>query len=293
MVGITSCARTGNAANIAKIASQPILALMRPCLSLAIVVAAILSCLPALAHEFWISPEDYRVAPGAPLVAHLRNGQSFKGAPLAYFSTKTARFELIQGANTEPVKSRMGDIPALSTTAPPSSGLLVILHVTRPARVTYAEMATFQSFVAHKDLAVSAADHAARGLPESDFTESYRRFAKALVAVGDGAGADQPTGMETEFVALTNPYADHDGTVRLRLLYQGKSRGNAQVELFDKAPDGTVTTTLYRTDAQGIVTLPVTPGHSYLADAVVLRPAPPGGDIVYESLWAAMTFAVP
>ena len=253
----------------------------------------ILSCLPALAHEFWISPEDYRVAPGAPLVAHLRNGQDFKGAPLAYFNTKTARFDLIQDQNVENVQSRMGDIPALSTTAPANSGLLVILHETRPARVTYAEMTTFQSFVRHKDLSDTAADHTARGLPESGFTESYRRFAKALVAVGDGAGADHPTGMETEFVALTNPYTAQDNTIRLHLLYQDTPRANAQVELFDKAPDGTVTTTLHRTDAQGIVTLPVTPGHSYLADAVFLRPAPPGGDIAYESLWAALTFAVP
>jgi uncharacterized GH25 family protein len=187
----------------------------------------------------------------------------------------------------------MGDIPALATDAPATPGLLVILHETRPAKLTYADRATFDSFVAHKDLGAAAADHARRGLPEAGFDESYRRFAKALVAVGDGRGSDAPTGMETEFVALGNPFDLAGATMQLQLLYQGQPRPDAQVELFDKAPDGTVSTTLHRTDTQGRVALPVAAGHSYLADAVVLRATPPGSDAAYESLWAALTFAIP
>ena len=247
----------------------------------------------ATAHEFWIGPEEYQVQSGAPLVAHLRNGQNFKGVSLAYFEKQTAKFNLVTRQGATPVQPRMGDVPALDVTAP-GGGLVVVVHETRPSTLKYTDWDQFQSFAEHKDYPDIREWHTGRGLPETGFTESYRRFAKALVAVGSGDGSDDVTGMETEFVALTNPYtSDPADGFSARLYYQDKPRTNAQVEVFDKAPDGTVTTSFFRTDAAGDVTIPVTRGHRYLLDGVVLRPAPDGGTPVWESLWAALTFAVP
>ena len=48
----------------------------------------------AVAHEFWIAPEDYTVDPGAPIVADLRVGQDFEGSPQTYFPNRFARFEV-------------------------------------------------------------------------------------------------------------------------------------------------------------------------------------------------------
>jgi hypothetical protein len=81
------------------------------------------------------------------------------------------------------------------------------------------------------------------------------------------------------------------------LFYQDAPRPDAQVEVFARAPDGTVTVTLHRTDAAGEARVPVAPGHDYLFDAVVLRPSLEAGSQerapVWETLWAALTFAVP
>ena len=164
-------------------------------------------CKPAAAHEFWIDPEKYQVETGGPLVANIRNGQTFKGVGLGYFERSIARFDLIGPDGMEPVQGRMGDVPAMATTAG-ADGLWVIVHETTPSLLTYTTWEKFQAFADHKDFPDMRARHDARGLPETGFKESYTRFAKALVAVGDGAGADAATGMETEFVALTNPYTD-------------------------------------------------------------------------------------
>ncbi|MGR3564225.1 MAG: DUF4198 domain-containing protein [Heliomarina sp.] len=252
----------------------------------------LVSSFQTLAHEFWIAPEDYQVQPGAPLSANLRNGQEFKGINLPYFNRNTERFEIIREGDIEPVTSRMGNIPALETTAG-EPGLLVILHETAPATLTYEDWDTFARFIAHKDFGDIESRHTERGLPREGFREIYRRFAKALVAVGDGTGTDSVSGMETEFVALTNPYTNTDDSISVRLLYQDTPRRDAQVEVFDKAPDDTVTITYLRTDENGEVTVPLTPGHRYLLDAVVLREAPQGSEAVWESLWAALTFARP
>ncbi|MGB1390069.1 MAG: DUF4198 domain-containing protein [Paracoccaceae bacterium] len=248
-------------------------------------------CKPAAAHEFWIDPEKYQVETGAPLVANIRNGQTFKGVGLGYFERSIARFDLIGPDGMEPMQGRMGDVPAMATTAG-ADGLWVIVHETTPSLLTYTTWEKFQAFADHKDFPDMRARHDARGLPETGFKESYTRFAKALVAVGDGAGADAATGMETEFVALTNPYTDPGDSFAARVLYQGMPRADSQVEAFDRAPDGTVTVTLLRTDAKGEVQVPVTSGHTYLLDAVVLRPVKFDNGAVWESLWAALTFAV-
>lgn len=247
----------------------------------------------ALGHEFWIEPARYQQPAGEPIVAQLKNGQGFTGNNQTFFERRFTRFELIGNGQVLPVAGRSGDIPAL-TAYVPGDGLWTIVHETTPLRLTYKTWEKFQAFAEHKDFADIRARHEARGLPEAGFVETYTRHAKALVALGDGAGADAATGMETEFVALANPYTvDLTAGFPVRLLYQGAPRADVQVEIFDRAPDGVVTITTTRTDDAGQAVIPVQSGHSYLLDGVVLRPAAAETDAVWRTLWAALTFAVP
>ena len=104
--------------------------------------------------------------------------------------------------------------------------------------------------------------------------------------------------METEFVALTNPYTDdltHGFSVQL--LYQNQPRANAQIEIFERSPDKKVTISYQQADGQGKAVIPVKAGYTYLLDGVVLREpfAENAKDFnaVWETLWASLTFKVP
>lgn len=260
---------------------------------LAALALTLLTAMPGFGHEFWIEPEEFQVQSGAPLVAHFRNGQNFNGTDLAYFEKRSARFDLIQKGQVTPVQGRMGDVPALATTAP-GDGLLVIVHETAPSTLTYTDWDKFDAFATHKGFGDVKSRHLARGLSEDRFTESYIRYAKALVGVGAASGADRQTGMEIEFVARSNPYAQPGAdSFVATLYYQGAPRGDAQVEIFARAPDGQVVTTFYRTDQNGDVTVPVQPGFAYLMDAVVLRAPPDGSPHAWETLWASLCFSRP
>ncbi|MEW9921859.1 DUF4198 domain-containing protein [Marimonas sp. MJW-29] len=253
----------------------------------------------AAAHEFWIEPERYQVDAGERLQAKFKNGQLFRGSTLSFFDRSSARFDMITQDGVSPITPRAGDSPALDIPAPEKDGLTVVVHETTPAFVTYREWEKFLAFAEHKDFASAEADHIAAGWPQEMFRERYTRHAKALFAVGDGMGTDRAAGLKTEFVALTNPYdRDFDNVMRVSVLLDGTPRPDAQVEVFDRAPDDTVTVTLYRTDASGEAQIPVTPGHEYLFDAVVLQKSPDTGDkpdlpILWETFWAALTFEVP
>jgi len=251
----------------------------------------------ALGHEFWIDPASFSLAPGGTLTAELRVGQDFSGSPYAYVPANFRLFELARGDVRTPVEGRMGDRPALNQGGL-AEGLNVVLHVTRDYDLTYTALEMFETFVRHKDAIWAVREHRARGFPEAGFVELYSRYAKSLIAVGAGAGADQRYGLLTEIVGLANPYTDDlSGGMPVQVFYDGAVRADTQVELFAKAADGTVEITTHRTDGDGIATLPVTPGLTYMADAVVLRR--PDSELarekgaLWESLWANLTFAVP
>ena len=247
----------------------------------------------ATAHEFWIEAVSYQVETGEELVANLKNGETFEGTTLSYFPRDFSRFEIIQNNSVQPVEARLGDRPALNVTVP-GDGLVSVVYEATPSFVTYREWEKFTRFADHKDFPNIAARHASNGFPDVPFKERYTRHAKALIAVGAGQGADRAVGLKTEFVALTNPYdKGFDGTMRVQVLRDGTPRADAQVEVFDRPIDGEVEVTFYRTDTDGIAAIPVTAGHTYLFDAVVLEPIKGDDNAVWDTFWAALTFAVP
>lgn len=250
-----------------------------------------------IAHEFWIEPLAFQIETDGRLQGKLVNGQDFGGVEIAYLPRRFERFTAASGLRQSAVENRLGARPALDMD-PLADGLNIISYQSTLSTLTYSEWEKFLKFAAHKDFADIEAVHDGRGLPRTNFDEGYWRYAKALVGVGTGVGRDFRTGLDVEFVALDNPYTDDlSGGLRVQLYYQDAVLPNSQVELFEKAPNGTVQITLHRTDANGIATLPVRAGHTYLADHVVLR-APSAelassADIVWETLWAALTFGVP
>ncbi|MFT7370659.1 MAG: hypothetical protein ACI94O_001985 [Octadecabacter sp.] len=250
-----------------------------------------------LAHEFWIEPIAYQVDSETNIIGELTNGQEFEGSQLAYLPQRFDSFTVAVGMRQSDVINRLGARPALNI-EPLSEGLHVISYQSTLSTLTYSEWSKFLKFSEHKGFDNIETTHQARGLPRDGFDEGYRRFSKTLVGVGNSIGSDFRTNLDIEFVALDNPYTDDTSNgLRVQLFYLNSLRGDAQVELFEKAPDGTVSISLHRTDEEGIATLSVKAGYSYLVDAVVLREPSSElaveADIEWETLWAALTFGIP
>ncbi len=258
-------------------------------------IAALAITDKAAAHEFWIDPQDFTIEEGATLLADTRVGQEFSGAAQSYLPRNFAGFMVISNGEMRDVDGRLGDIPAL-TMEGLEDGLAVVVHQTVTYQVVWSEWEQFLNFAIHKDLGDVTAMHEARGISQEGVTENYIRYAKSLVAVGEGAGEDTRVGMRTELVALANPYTDfpQDG-LPMQLWYDGELRPDYQVELFAEDADGEVTITYHRTNADGVVLLPVERGMTYMADAVFLEPVEPdaNSNATWVSHWANMTFEVP
>ncbi len=262
---------------------------------LAATVALLLLTDKGAAHEFWIDPQEFAIDVGDTLLADLRVGQEFSGAAMSFLPRNFVTFEVIAGGEATVVEGRFGDIPALNMPDLPE-GLAVVVHETTLNRLAWTDWERFFNFAVHKDLGDVVALHEARGLPQEDVIENYFRFAKSLVAVGDGAGSDIRVGLLTELVALANPYTDDlSAGMPVQLWYDGEVRPDYQIELFEETPEGEVTITYHRTNSDGVALLPVMPGMTYMVDSVFLAPLEPtaDSDAIWATYWANLTFMVP
>lgn len=254
----------------------------------------VLSATSVPAHEVWIEPLSWQITQDEVLAAHLRNGEIFSGVNLSWNDRSIRRAERVHNGESAPLKGRAGDIPAFNLAAP-SPGLLTLVYQSGHRTITYRTYEKFVHFVTGKGYEEVLAEHAARGLPEVPIKEAYMRFAKALVAVGEGRGQDAAQGLELEIVALDNPYTDDLTALRFQVSYQGAPLTENQVTIFARDLAGDVTTILKTTNADGQITFGADPGWTYLVDTVLLREPAQSlveetNGAVWESLWASLTF---
>ena len=250
---------------------------------------------PAAAHEFWLDALDYTLDVGQELQVDIRVGQDFKGNKYSFNPNLFYDFSATDIDGKAPIDGRIGDQPAVAMT-PVNEGLLVLNHFSTSQLLTYEDDGKFESFIQHKGLDWVLAEHSARGLPAFGFGEGYTRFAKSLIAVGEGTGQDAHTGMPFELVALQNPYTDNiSNGLPVRLFFGADGIAGIQIDIFRRPADGSdVIKTHVVTDETGLAFIPIISGDIYLINAVHMI-IPSDADIertgaVWHSLWASMTF---
>lgn len=247
---------------------------------------------PGQAHEFWIEPLDFTLENGVAVTGQNHVGQMLKGDTYSYIPASFVRFDMVDSEGVQPVEGTLGDRPALRF-EPRVAGLHIAVYQSVPSTLRYRKALKFEGFVAKEGLDGVLEAHAARGLPAVDFREAYTRFAKALVAVGEGAGEDRPVGLRLELIALSNPY-DTDGPVRAEVRFEGAPIAGVQVAAFRRDGEGAVTRTLFRSDAEGRVAVPREDAAMTLLSAVhMVEPSAELAErrnVVWHSLWASLTY---
>lgn len=263
---------------------------------LAVGLLAGLVSLPSSAHEFWLEPSDFQPKVGDVVTVDLVIGTHFDGFSSPYTPDEIAAFGLIDAAGNTPITGRFGDMPAGQFVVA-QVGLSLLYHQTTPSYVTYTKPEKFISFAVEKGFADVAARYQKQTAENFRLVEKYRRFAKSLIMVGPASGQDQLLGLEMELVALTNPYQQSVSKEFTVAVYEsGVPRPGAQVTVFIRHTPSDVEKKIIIADERGQVHLSLLPGRHYLFDSVKLQPikdADPIKNAEWESLWAALTFAVP
>jgi hypothetical protein len=141
----------------------------------------------ASAHEFWLEPTQYQIDVNETIMADIKVGQDFKGNTYAFFPNRFIRFELHHNGRIRPVQSRLGARPA-AVQAVDTSGLTTLTYESTYSELTYDDPAVFDNFLTLDGLDWVREIHNSRGLPDSGFTEVFRRFAKTYIGTGSAVG---------------------------------------------------------------------------------------------------------
>jgi len=244
----------------------------------------------AMSHEAWLQPYDFTLEKSPLLRGHIQVGQMLKGSAQLYNPDKFIRLESVQHGEVSPVKGRLGDLPAINHRLQ-KPGLHVMLYQSKGSVIHYDTWEKFTRFAIKEGVPWAPQAHMERGLPNQDFSETFFRYAKALVYWKHTEGKDARTAMPMEIVALDNPYAADKDQIRVEVLWQGKPYSNAQLTVFSKKADQATERSVVTLDQNGMATVDIAPGKRYLLNSVYLEPIEAKKNSpVWRSHWASMTF---
>lgn len=215
---------------------------------------------PAIAHDTWLLPVRFAVAPGAAVEADLTSGMAFPRLESGVAADRLVATGLrvaSRQASLEPSRSGATALHLSATAGAP--GIAVLWVATRPRTLSLTP-AQVEEYL--PEIGASEAV-AARWRRQQRWRETYAKLAKTFVRVGD-AGADRsweaPVGLELEIVPLDDPTALVAGRAfRLRVLRAGRplagfavsavAAGGRAPAMRTTAGDGTIAFTLDRPGA--------------------------------------------
>ena len=248
------------------------------------------------AHEFWIEPLKY-INENNEIEAHLKVGQNFEGMTLMYNTSDFTKFNILSGSKNKKIKVKgvLGDVPALNLKSS-IDNLVIIYHETNDKFVDYKKFSKFKDFVLEKSHRELIDQHFELNYPSENFVESYRRYAKSLIAIKGTSGRDKKTGLLFEFVLKNNPYELKDNKISAHLYYKKKPLKNQKVTIFSKKNQEEVKIITLVTDKEGSLEFIAEKGRDYLLDSVIITPKkgdPKKKEPIWHSVWASTTFTIP
>ncbi len=175
----------------------------------AALAAACALTLPALAHDTWVQPRAFRVAPGGSLLLEFTSGMRFPQPDHAPEPERLVRARVRLSGQEADIPSRERGDHALLLTAPVRmAGLATVWVATKPATLTLKE-AEVEEYLHEIGAAQTAGKAWRERKPPKTWRETYRKHAKTFVKVGAASDPSwaEPAGLELEIVPEADPFA--------------------------------------------------------------------------------------
>lgn len=260
------------------------------------VVLALSLAGPALAHDFWLQPQAFRVPLNQPVPVTIQVGhgdlrQRWGGLPARVVMLRS--FTDGGGADLKSaLRAPTGPEDALIKFSRP--GTYILGFQSTPA---FSELPAirFNDYATIEGLTGVLQWRARTGKTDTPGREIYSRRAKAILEVGGPGGpgraqVTKPLGMTLEIVPERNPYAllaDH--RLPVRVYYQGRPLAGALVKLTNLEFDGRPVET-HLTDGAGRAEFTVPQTGEWLVNVIWSAPVSGNPKADFETIFSSLTF---
>lgn len=263
------------------------------------------AAVPAMAHDFWVEPQQYWLPPGVvtPLTLQVGHGPYRQRSPIPL--RRITRFSALSPAGASlDLRDRLhpGGVDDGSLAFKEPGTYVVVLQTDNRAQ-SHLPAIRFNDYLQVEGLTPALAERKRLGRMDSDGSEIYSRHAKALVQVA-GADADagragtsrwvtEPSGLPLEIVPEISPYSQpRPPTLPVRVLYQGRPLSGALVKLTELEHDAEPFET-HRTDGVGRAVFTLPGAGTWLLNVIWTAPLPKTSETDFETVFASLSFGFP
>lgn len=240
----------------------------------------------ALAHDTWLLPARFAVAPGATVSLDLTSAMQFPAPESSVQPDRIAESGFRIGGRTRPLEVKGVGAKALELSAAlPEPGVAALWVESRPRSLTLKP-----DQVQHYLDEVGAPETVrARWKTTQSWRESYRKVAKTFVRVGEPSGDrswEQPVGIALEIVPAKDPTELRAGDeLPVRVLHNGKPLSG--FNLYAVGP-GVAKAVMRTTDQDGRATVTLTARGPWLLRGTLLEPST-APDTDWDGLFTTLT----
>lgn len=255
----------------------------------------VLAAAPAMAHDFWIQPEQFQAQLNAPFAATFQVGH---GASRERWGLGADRIPLLRDFSRGGVRDiraglrSRGSADLLTRFTNPG---LHVLAMQTTYSVSELPAVRFNDYAKEEGLALILSTRQRTGQTKSPGRERYSRRAKALIEVGPRdprthSLATRPLGLKLEIVPERSPYLlDKTRSLPIRVMYKGRPLAGATVKLtnlrFDERP-----VAVARTDRNGRTSFRIPASGQWLLNTVWGEPVTGDPKVEFDTTFSSLTF---
>ncbi|MCC7055741.1 MAG: DUF4198 domain-containing protein [Gemmatimonadaceae bacterium] len=259
--------------------------------------ALLLVAAPLLAHDMFLRLEAFFLAPNTAANVRLFNG-TFILSENSITPDRLNDIAVVSPAGRAKLDVSVWNASGDTSVFPIRTGAAgtYVLGVSTKPRVLEMSGPEFNAYLSSDGIPDELAYRRARKLLDERSKERYEKHVKALVQVGTTTGPAFGTvlGYPAELVPLANPYAMKVGDVlQVRALVDGRPAANQFVQYGGlSASNGRVAQRNTRSDASGIVRIPLDRTGTYYVKFINMTRVANDAAANHHSKWASLTFAV-
>jgi uncharacterized GH25 family protein len=250
---------------------------------------------PASAHDFWLQPTRFEIAPGAADNMTIQVGHAQFRTRWSGNLERVVQFGEVAAKDRQDLRPMLQPTPerdAALTFAKP--GVEVLVFQSNHANSILPSI-RFNDYLKAEGLTPAIDLRTRTGAMDSPGREIYSRCAKALVLVGSADPKSQPqvtqaVGLPLEIVPLRNPYALGIGEqLPVQVLYQGHPLAGATVMLTNLEFDGQPLETKL-SDRDGRAAFVVPRVGTWLVNVLWTQPIQNNPDADFDTTFSSLTF---
>jgi uncharacterized GH25 family protein len=261
----------------------------------------LLVCLRTLqvaAHDFWLQPGDYWIAPDAltPMTLQVGHGPFRQRSPIP--ARRITRFQAIapDGAVADlHDQLRLGGAAEDGDFRLKNAGAYILVLQTDDRAQTHLPSIRFNDYLKAEGLTPALEQRTRLHRMDAYGSERYSRIAKAIVQVGLPGTRSQdqvikPVGLPLEIVPESNPYSvPRSESLPVRVLYAGHPLPGALIKLTNLKDDASPFET-HLTDRSGRASFTMPNSSAWLLNVIWTKALPQSEETDFETVFSSLSF---